>query len=959
MMKFISRLTDSNEREVKALEPLVARINALEPETQALSDAELAAVTDRLRARLQDEVGDILTPIELRELDPDEEAAESALAGADAARLADELKQQRERELKRINEALEGVLPEAFAAVRESMVRALAKRHYDVQLMGGIVLHRGAIAEQRTGEGKTFVGPLAAYLNALVGRGVHVVTVNDYLAKRDAQWIGSMFHRLGMHVGSIQHEGAFVYDPDFVATDERLRELRPVSRREAYEADVTYGTNNEFGFDFLRDNLVIELANRVQRGHFYAIVDEVDNILIDEARTPLIISGNAEESADKYLQFSRIVPRLKAEEDYIVDEKFKQVAITEAGTDKMESWLGVENMFADDFSLARHLEQALKAQVLYQRDRDYVVKDGEVIIVDEFTGRLMPGRRWSEGLHQAVEAKEGVAVKNEQRTLATVTFQNYFRMYDKLAGMTGTAETEAEEFSKIYNLEVVVIPTHREMIRADYADLIYATQKAKWNAVIDEIEEEHNNGRPVLVGTISVEVSEMLGELLKRRGIKHNVLNAKFHEREAEVVAQAGRSGAVTIATNMAGRGTDILLGGNPEQLAGELLHKKGTNVLEASPEEYAEALAEAERTCAADKEKVLAAGGLHILGTERHEARRIDNQLRGRSGRQGDPGSSRFYLSLEDDLMRRFANDRVQGIMRTLGFTDDTALESKMVSRTIENAQSRVEGYNFDARKHVVQYDDVINRQRETIYRERDRILRSSNLGPTLEAMLEDEIAALVAEHTAADHPSDWNLDGLRTQLVAMVPSLTDADLRFLDDAREGEAVTTTLNELVRERYEARRAELGPERSSVLERLVLLRVIDSLWVEHLTAVDDMRRGIGLRAYSQRDPLNEFKIEAYRMFDELKSTIRHDVTHTIFRVTIERAPAQQRPMARNITEGRAAPVAGTTSASGAATATAVAGGGNGSQPARSGPKIGRNDPCWCGSGKKFKKCHGA
>jgi preprotein translocase subunit SecA len=959
MFKFLSRLTDTNEREVRSLAPIVERINALEPEIQALTDAELAAQTEKLRARLRDAVGDILTPIELRELDPDEAAAESALAGADAARLADELKQQRERELKRINDALEEVLPEAFASVREAMSRALGKRHYDVQLMGGIVLHRGAIAEMKTGEGKTFVGPLAAYLDGLVGRGVHVVTVNDYLAKRDAQWIGAVFHRLGMSVGSIQHAGAFVYDPDFPATDERLRDLRPVARREAYAADVTYGTNNELGFDFLRDNLVSDLANRVQRGHFYAIVDEVDNILIDEARTPLIISGNAEESADKYQQFARLVPRLKAEEDYIVDEKFKQVAITEAGTDKMERWLGVENMFADDFSLARHLEQALKAQVLYQRDRDYVVKDGEVVIVDEFTGRLMPGRRWSEGLHQAVEAKEGVAVKNEQRTLATVTFQNYFRMYDKLAGMTGTAETEAEEFAKIYNLEVVVIPTHRDMVRADYADLIYANQKGKWNAVVDEIVEEHEKGRPVLVGTISVEISEMLGDMLKRRGIKHNVLNAKFHEKEAEIVAQAGRSGAVTIATNMAGRGTDILLGGNPEVLAAELLHKKGTNVLEASKEEYDAALREAEAICAEDKQRVLEAGGLHIVGTERHEARRIDNQLRGRAGRQGDPGSSRFYLSLEDDLMRRFANDRVQSIMRTLGFTEDTALESKMVSRTIENAQSRVEGYNFDARKHVVQYDDVINRQRETIYRERDRILRATDLGPTIEAMLEDEVSALVAEHTAAEHAGDWNLEGLRTQLTTMVPSLTDGDLRFLDEAREAESVTTALTELIRERWEARRTELGDERSAVLSRLVLLRVIDSLWVEHLTAVDDMRRGIGLRAYSQRDPLNEFKIEAYRMFDELKSTIRHDVTHTIFRVTVQQAAPAPRPMARNVVEGRAA-VAGSTSAAGAATATAVAaGGGNGASTARTGPKIGRNDPCWCGSGKKFKKCHGA
>jgi preprotein translocase subunit SecA len=841
------------------------------------------------------------------------------------------------------------------------MVRALGKRHYDVQLIGGIVLHRGAIAEMKTGEGKTFVGPLAAYLNGLVGRGVHVVTVNDYLAKRDAQWIGAVFHRLGMSVGSIQHAGAFVFDPDYPATDEKLRDLRPVTRQEAYAADVTYGTNNELGFDFLRDNLVTDLATRVQRGHFYAIVDEVDNILIDEARTPLIISGQAEESADKYQQFARLVPRLTAEEDYIVDPKHKQVAITEAGTDKMEKWLGVDNMFADDFSLARHLEQALKAQVLYQRDRDYVIRDGEIVIVDEFTGRLMPGRRWSEGLHQAVEAKENVAIRHEQRTLATVTFQNYFRMYDKLAGMTGTAETEAEEFSKIYGLEVVVIPTHRDMIRADFADLIYAKQQAKWNAVVDEIAEEHEAGRPVLVGTISVEISEMLSDLLKRRGIKHNVLNAKLHEKEAEIVAQAGRSGAVTIATNMAGRGTDILLGGNPEVLAADLLHKKGTNVLEASPEDYAAALAEAERICAEDKAKVLEAGGLHIVGTERHDARRIDNQLRGRAGRQGDPGSSRFYLSLEDDLMKRFASDRVQGIMRTLGFTDDTALESKMVSRTIENAQTRVEGYNFDMRKHVVQYDDVINRHRETIYRERDRILRSSDLGPTIEAMLDEEIASLVAEHTAADHHTEWNLDGLRARLGQMIPTLTPSDLAFLDEATDSGAVTERLIDLVRERYEVKRAETGEEGIRVLERLVLLRVIDSLWVEHLTAVDDMRRGIGLRAYSQRDPLNEFKIEAYRMFDELKSTIRHDVTHTVFRVTVQRHEhAQPRPVARNVTEGRAQ-LAGTASAAGATTATAVAGNGNGAgQPAaRSGPKIGRNDPCWCGSGKKYKKCHGA
>src|SRR5574338_516119 len=894
MMKFLSRLVDSNEREVRRLEPVIAEINALEPEYTALSDEELRAKTQELRDRLRDELGDLLTPIELREV-PEGEEEETELAGGDPARHSEERKEQRKRERATIDAALEGILPEAFAAVREAMRRALGKRHYDVQLIGGIVLHRGAIAEMKTGEGKTFVAPLAAYLNGLTGRGVHVVTVNDYLAKRDAQWIGAVFHRLGMSVGSIQHDTAFVFDPDFPQTDERLRNLRPVARAEAYAADVTYSTNNEFGFDYLRDNLVIDLGQRVQRGHYFAIVDEVDNILIDEARTPLIISGPAEESADKYIQFARLVPRLRAEEDYILDEKFRQVAITEAGTDKMEKWLGIDNLFGNDFSMARHLEQALKAEVLYKRDRDYVVKDGEVIIVDEFTGRLMPGRRWSEGLHQAVEAKEGVKIQSESRTLATVTFQNYFRMYDKLAGMTGTAETEAEEFAKIYDLEVVVVPTNRPMIRGDFADLVYASREGKWKAVIDEIVEEHEKGRPVLVGTVSVEISEMLGDMLRRRGIRHSVLNAKFHEKEAEIVAQAGRSGAVTIATNMAGRGTDILLGGNPEMLAAELLHKQGTNVLEATPDQYAAALAEADQVCAEDREKVLAAGGLHIVGTERHEARRIDNQLRGRSGRQGDPGSSRFYLSLEDDLMRRFASDRVQSIMRTLGFTEDTALESKMVSRTIENAQSRVEGYNFDTRKHVVEYDDVINRQRETIYRERDRILRSTDLGPTILAMLEDEVAALVAEHTAAEHFDDWNLDGLKAQLTTMIPTLTAAELRVIDEAREAESVTQALMDLVRERYEHKRQETGEEGMRVLERLVLLRVIDSLWVEHLTAVDDMRRGIGLRAYSQREPLNEFKIEAYKMFDELKSIIRHDVTHTIFRVTVTAQPNRPAP----------------------------------------------------------------
>jgi preprotein translocase subunit SecA len=960
MLKFLDRFVDSNERELRRLEPIVAQATALEPEISSLDDEALRRKTDEFRARLRDRLGDLVLPIEER---PDASDADSELAGADAARTREQRREQRKRELSQINAALEEILPEAFAAVREAMRRALAKRHYDVQLMGGIVLHLGRIAEMKTGEGKTFVAPLAAYLNGLLGRGVHVVTVNDYLAKRDAQWIGAVFHRLGMSAATIQHDVAYLFDPDFPQTDERLRNLRPVSRKEAYAADVTYGTNNEFGFDYLRDNLVVDLSARVQRGHYFAIVDEVDNILIDEARTPLIISGQAEESADKYLQFSRVVPRLRAEDDYIVDEKHKQVAITEAGTEKMERWLGVANLFDDDFSMARHLTQALRAEVLYKRDRDYVVKDGEVIIVDEFTGRLMPGRRWSEGLHQAVEAKEGVKVQQEMRTLATVTFQNYFRMYDKLAGMTGTAETEAEEFAKIYGLEVVVIPTNRPMIRADFADLVYAGQPAKWEAVISEIVEEHEKGRPVLVGTISVEVSEMLGEMLKRRGIKHNVLNAKFHEREAEIVAQAGRSEAVTIATNMAGRGTDILLGGNPEGLAAEILHKQGKSVLDASKDEYAAALAEADRACAEDRERVVAAGGLHIIGTERHEARRIDNQLRGRSGRQGDPGSSRFYLSLEDDLMRRFASDRVKRIFETLGFRDDAALESKMVTRTIEGAQSRVEGYNFDTRKHVVQYDDVINRQRETIYAERDRILRRADLSATILTMLEEQARALVAEQTASEYAAEWTRDALKAQLLVMTPTLEPADLAALEQGSDAQALANRVIELIEAAYERKRAELGQEQMAMLERIVLLRVIDSLWVEHLTAVDEMRRGIGLRAYSQRDPLNEFKIEAYRMFDELKETIRHDVTHTIFRVTMVREPAP-RPLAGRVTESRPGVVPagapGVPAAAGSAARSAQSGGDGGArQPVRSAVKIGRNEPCYCGSGKKYKRCHGA
>ena len=623
-------------------------------------------------------------------------------------------------------------------------------RHFDVQMLGGIVLHQGSIAEMKTGEGKTLVAPLAAALNALSGRGVHIVTVNDYLAKRDPQWMGPIYHGLGLTVGIIQHDSAFMFDPDYRTTDERMLNLRPVDRREAYAADVTYGTNNEFGFDYLRDNMVTDLAQRVQRERYFAIVDEVDNILIDEARTPLIISGQAEESEDLYYQFARLVPRLKerpeGEEeggDYFIDLKEHAVSPTEEGVTKIERLLKVDNLFDADPRLARHFEQALRAHALYKRDRDYIVKNGEIVIVDEFTGRQMPGRRWSEGLHQAIEAKEGLRVQHESVTLATITFQNYFRLYEKLSGMTGTAMTEQEEFYKIYGLEAAAIPTHKPMIRDDQADLVFRTENDKFNALIDEIVEITEAGRPVLVGTTSVEKSEVLADMLNRRGIKHEVLNAKYHEKEAPIVAQAGRSSAVTIATNMAGRGTDILLGGNPAGLASSELHRRGINPADAPAGVYEEALATAKDETAADHERVVAAGGLHIIGTERHEARRIDNQLRGRAGRQGDPGSSRFYLSLEDSLMKRFASDRVAGLMERMGLEGEVALESRLVSRTIESAQTRVEGYNFDIRKRVVEYDDVINKQRETIYAERDKVLRNEDLTETVRTFVDQEIDA------------------------------------------------------------------------------------------------------------------------------------------------------------------------------------------------------------------------
>jgi preprotein translocase subunit SecA len=983
MLGFLSRFVDSNDRELNRIQPLVDRINELEPEMEERSDAEIRALMDEIRQELQEHA------------EP-EEPSDDERHHPELERRRELKKDRLKREHDRLQQAMDEVLPEVFAATREAMRRTLKMRHFDVQLIGGIVLHQGKIAEMKTGEGKTLVAPLAAALNGLTGRGVHVVTVNDYLARRDAQWMGPIFHFLGLKVGiivgaktSTGSGEAYVFEPGYPTNDERLLNLRPCTRTEAYAADITYGTNNEFGFDYLRDNMVVDLAQRVQRERYFAIVDEVDNILIDEARTPLIISGQAEESADKYFLFARLVPRLVArpegeEEggDYFVDLKDKAVSPTEEGISKMEKLLGVPNLYDDDPTLARYFESALRAHALYKRDRDYIVKDGEIVIVDEFTGRQMPGRRWSEGLHQAIEAKEGLRVQRESVTLATITFQNYFRLYTKLAGMTGTAMTEAEELHKIYKLEVVAVPTHRPMIREDHHDLVFRNEQGKYLALIDDVVDMHDQGRPVLVGTVSVEKSERLADMLMRRGIKHEVLNAKFHEKEAGIVAQAGRTGAVTIATNMAGRGTDILLGGNPAGLASELLRRKGLNPAEVDRETYDTAFAEAKEVCDEDHERVVEAGGLHIIGTERHDSRRIDNQLRGRAGRQGDPGSSRFYLSLEDDLMKRFASERVAGLMERLGLDEDTAIESRLVSKTIESSQTRVEGYNFDIRKRVVEFDDVINKQRETIYEERDKVLKNEDLTDTVSAFLDREIEVLVNRHLPPGLSMDeWDMDGLSAALEAIGLAGEETKPDALWEFGGREAVAVNLKDIAAEKLEAKEKEVGEDDWAILERLVLLRTIDSIWVEHLTELEELRQGIQLRGLAQEEPLNAFKKEAFKLFEEMSALIRHQVASTIFRVQLVRQPAPPpegvegraeapaggdgrpaqaprgtptaggRPLPKPIPAGRA--MGGSSSASGAA-------GGGAIRPGYSptGVRMGRNEPCWCGSGVKYKKCHG-
>jgi preprotein translocase subunit SecA len=934
---------DPSEREAKRLMPMVERINALEPEFERMSDAELAAQTSAFRATIATRVGSLRDELE--------DARAAWLQEPDSG-MQIQLRVEVERLRKELREAeaaaMDEVLPRAFAAVREAARRTVGMRPFDVQLIGGMVLHQGKIAEMKTGEGKTLVATLPLYLNSLTGRGAHLVTPNDYLSKYGVQWMGPIYQMLGVSVGVIQSAasnpdlGSFVFDPEYPAADDRYLNLRPVSRREAYHADITYGTNNEFGFDYLRDNMVRELAECVQRELHFAIVDEVDNILIDEARTPLIISGQAQESSDLYGKFAQVVRRLAPETHYKVDEKDRIVTLTDEGIARVEQVVGLaagQSLYdAEHYEMTPYLDNALRAHVLYHLDRDYIVKDGEVIIVDEFTGRLMYGRRFSEGLHQAIEAKEGVRVQRESLTLATITFQNYFRMYEKLAGMTGTALTEAEEFGKIYNLDVVAIPTHRTVVREDLPDQVYKTQGAKFKAVVDEIAECHKKGQPVLVGTVAIETSEMLADLLKRKGVPHSVLNAKQHEREAGIIAQAGRSGMVTIATNMAGRGVDILLGGNPEGMARERLRKEGVDLASLSEDDpvWQEALAQAKAEVEQDRQKVLAAGGLHVIGTERHEARRIDNQLRGRAGRQGDPGSSRFYISLEDDLMRRFGGQSVAGVMDRLGLEEDVPIEHGMVSKAIASAQVRVEGYNFDIRKHVLQYDDVVNKQREVIYNQRRQIMSEPTMRPTIIGMVEDELRSLVDAFTKGEDRSEWDLDALASEILKIMP-LPDSEDLDVWRAMNASDLADHLVELSVAAYDERERVMGVATMRQLEQLMMLRAVDNRWVRHLTDLDELREGIGLRAIAQQDPLVAYKKEAHEMYQEFVSSMSRDLVYSIYHAQVITRPTLpvQRMQVNRTDSGTSQP-----------------------QPVRSAKsELGRNDPCWCGSGKKYKQCH--
>jgi preprotein translocase subunit SecA len=1002
-----------NERVIKSLMPKVLAINALEPEVQKLSDDELRAKTDAFRLRIQERLSQVTKS-------PQVEPSEAA--GEDEPDF-DERKEFEKREYEALQEVLDEILVEAFAVVREASWRVLKMRHFDVQLIGGMVLHQGTISEMKTGEGKTLVATLPVYLNALSGRGVHVVTVNDYLAKRDSEWMGRLYRFLGLTVGVIVHD------------------LDDEQRRAAYAADVTYGTNNEFGFDYLRDNMKFDIKDCVQRGHNFAIVDEVDSILIDEARTPLIISGASEESTDKYYKVNRIIPKLeKGEEidvapgepaqltgDFVVDEKHRNITVTDEGWVKVEGLLGIGNIAdPENWPLKHHVETAIKAHALYRKDVEYVIKDGEVIIVDEFTGRMMPGRRWSDGLHQAIEAKEGVKIERENQTLATITFQNYFRMFKKLAGMTGTAETEAAEFDKIYKLEVVVIPTNKQMLRIENPDIVYRTEKEKYFAAADEIQQLAEKGQPVLVGTTSVAKSERLSDLLKKKGIKHVVLNAKFHEREAEFVAQAGRKGMVTIATNMAGRGTDILLGGNPEFMAKQELVKKGiaqqlrvaqgkiegpqedgtTSIFYYNGNEYtvptdkwAETLDRYKAQTDVEHDEVTAVGGLHILGTERHESRRIDNQLRGRAGRQGDPGSSRFYLALEDDLMRIFAKEWISTLLQKLGMEEGVPIESKMISRRIETAQKAVEGQHFESRKHLLEYDDVMNKQREAVYGLRRRLLEGTD---QRDLILEDYVSAILGELLeqfcpAKAHAADWNIKGLKDAVF------TRFGVDFIAEGVKAEELNRqelgdAIFDKLKERYDAKEKLIGPDAMRHHERMIMLSVIDQQWKDHLLSMDHLKEGIGLRGYGQHDPLVEYKKESFEMFEAMMQRFQEDTVRYLYLMQIlERPPdaaASGRPPDGPPTgpaepgpgpgpgvpaqhggdgNGRRPPRLVSTSADELEEAfmrrkrreleqARMAGAGDTQQVqqvVRGQEKVGRNDPCPCGSGKKFKKCHGA
>ena len=1001
----------SNERAVKRMLPAVEQINALEPAIKALSDEELRAKTEEFRKRVADSVAA-------------EKIDTTAPDAADAIRAAEK-------------RALDEILPEAFGVVREAGVRAVGMRHFDVQLIGGMVLHSGKIAEMKTGEGKTLVATLPCYLNALAGHGVHVVTVNDYLAKRDAEWMGKIYGFLGMSVGVIVHD------------------LSDEQRREAYGADITYGTNNEFGFDYLRDNMKFELKDMVQRGHYFCIVDEVDSILIDEARTPLIISGPTDQTTDKYARVNLIIPNLEEGElvenfdaqtktwtgDFVVDEKARAITVTDEGWEKIEKLLGIGNIAdPENWDLKHHVEVAIKAHKLYKRDVEYVVKDGEVIIVDEFTGRLMPGRRWSDGLHQAVEAKEGVAIRKEDQTLATITFQNYFRMYKKLSGMTGTAETEAAEFDKIYKLDIVVIPTNRQMLRIENSDVVYRTAKEKYFAVADEITRLHEVKQPVLVGTTSIEKSEQLSEILKRKGVRHVVLNAKFHEKEAEIVAQAGRLGMVTIATNMAGRGTDILLGGNPEFMARQDLVKKSqaravsaaegaisptagpgmrrfyyaSQEFETTQEAWDAAIASHLATAEKEHEAVVGAGGLHILGTERHESRRVDNQLRGRAGRQGDPGSSRFFLSLEDDLMRIFAREWVSTLLQRLGMEEGVPIESRMISKRIEAAQKAVETQNFESRKHVLEYDDVMNKQREAVYGLRRQLMEGVDQKQLITEDYLSTILSGILEENAPEksHPDQWKMDAIFSQVYDVFGAKLNEGPDKIDVSQMNRhELGETIFENVRARYDVKEQILGAPAMRYHERIVMLSVLDGLWKDHLLAMDHLKEGIGLRGYAQQDPLVAYKKESFEMFEAMMMQFQQDTARHLFRMQIigpdgkpietaeqmprrgpEEAgalpsgslPQQQRlPMPGQglgqESEGQShAPVPIPTRAPSTTIdelekefqrkkkreleQARAAGSGestNGSGPRVTGEKVGRNDPCPCGSGKKYKKCHGA